>query len=75
MTKQELPAKVETLKELKGMLWRHKITIYTDQKNLMQDALGLISELVYHWRVLLEEYGPNIMYIKSIHNTFADAIS
>ena len=41
----------------------------------MQDALGLTSDRVYHWRILLEEYGPTIVYIKGIHNTVADAIS
>ena len=41
----------------------------------MQDALGLTSDWVYHWRLLLEEYGPTIMYIKRIHDTVADAIS
>ncbi len=52
-----------------------KITVYTDHKNLMQDALGLTSDRVYRWRLLLEEYGPTIKYIKGIHNTVADAIS
>ncbi len=41
----------------------------------MQDALGPTSDQVYHWRLLLEEYGPTIVYIKGIHNTVADAIS
>eukprot|EP00804_Cyclotella_cryptica_P002643 CCRYP_010437-RA/>CCRYP_010437-RA protein AED:0.27 eAED:0.28 QI:0/0/0/1/0/0/2/0/223 len=41
----------------------------------MQDALGLTSDQVYRWRLLLEEYGPTVMYIKGIHNTVADAIS
>ena len=44
-------------------------------QNLMQDALGLTSDRVYRWRLLLEEYGPTIVYIKGIHNTVADAIS
>ena len=44
VTEQELLAIVETLKEFKGMLWRHQITVYTDHKNLMQDALGLTSD-------------------------------
>ena len=57
------------------MLWGQTITVYTDHKNLMQDALGLTSDLVYHWILLLEEYGPTIVYIKRIHNTVADAIS
>ena len=75
MTKQELLAIVETLKEFKGMLRGQTITVYTDHKNVMQDALGLTSDRVYHWRLLLEEYGPTIEYIKGIHNTVADAIS
>ena len=40
------------------MLWGQQITVYTDHKNLMQDALGLTSDRVYRWRLLLEEYGP-----------------
>jgi hypothetical protein len=36
--------------------------------------LGLTSDRVYHWRLLLEEYAPKIIYIKWIHNTVADAI-
>jgi hypothetical protein len=35
----------------------------------------LTSDQVYQWRLLLEEYGPEIVYIKDIHNTVADAIS
>ena len=57
------------------MLWGQTITVYTDHKNLMQDALGLTSDQVYRWRLLLEEYGPTIEYIKGIHNTVVDAIS
>ena len=30
------------------------------------------SNRVYHWRLLLEEYGPKIVYIKGIHNTAAN---
>ena len=75
VTEKELLAIVETLKEFKGMLWGQSIVVYTDHKNLIQDALGLTSDRVYRWRLLLEEYGPEIIYIKGIHNTVADAIS
>ena len=65
MTKIELPAIVETLKKFKGMLWGQRIMVYTDHKNLIQEALGLTYDRVYQWRLLLEEYGPNIVHIKA----------
>ncbi len=57
------------------MLWGQNIMVYTDLKNLTRDALGLTSDRVYRWRLLLEEYAPEIKYIKGIHNTVTDAIS
>ena len=75
VTEIELLAIVETLKEFKGMLWGQNIMVYTDHKNLTRDALGLTSDRVYRWRLLLEEYAPQIIYIKGIHNTVADAVS
>jgi hypothetical protein len=75
VTKIELLAIVETLKEFKRMLWGQPIVVYTDHKNLMQDALGLTCDSVYRWHLLLEEYGHEILYIKGTHNTVADEIS
>jgi hypothetical protein len=40
----------------------------------MRDAVGLTSDQVYRWRLLLEKYGPKIFYINGIHNTIADAV-
>ncbi len=57
------------------MLWGQQLMVYTDHKKLIQDTLGLTSDCVYRWRLLLEEYGPKIVHIKGIHNTVADAIS
>jgi hypothetical protein len=73
VTEIELLAIVETLKEFKGVLWGQDITVYTDNKNLTRDALGLTSDRVYRWWLLLEEYAPEIIYIKGINNTVADA--
>ena len=75
VTEIELLAIVETLKEFKGMLWGQRIKVYTDHKNLTRDALGLTSDRVYRWRLILEEYGPEIVYIKGVNNTIADDIS
>jgi hypothetical protein len=57
------------------MLWSQSIKVYTDHANLIRDALGMTSDRVYRWRLLLEEYGPEFVYIKGIHNTVADTIS
>ncbi len=57
------------------MLWGQQIKVYTDHTNLIRDALGLTTDRVYRWRLLLEEYAPEIIYNKGIHNTVADAIS
>ena len=47
VTKIELLAIVETLEEFKGMIFFQPIKVFTDQKNLMRDALGLTLDQVY----------------------------
>jgi len=74
-TEKELLAIVETLKEFKGMLWGQSIVVYTDHTNLIHNTQQMSSDRVYRWRLLLEEYSPEIIYIKGIDNTVADAIS
>ena len=61
VTKIELLAIVETQKEFRGMLWGQRLKVFTNHKNLIQDALGLTSDRVYQWRLLLEEIGPKIV--------------
>jgi hypothetical protein len=56
------------------MLWGRTIRVFTDQANLIRDALGLTLDRTYKWMLLLEKYGPKIVYIKGIHNTIADAV-
>eukprot|EP00957_Ditylum_brightwellii_P112489 8576118-Ditylum_brightwellii.AAC.1 len=56
------------------MPFGQKLKVYTDHKNLAQDALGLTSDCVYRWQLLITEYSPEIIYIKGIDNTVADAI-
>jgi hypothetical protein len=51
----------------------HKV--FTDHANLIRHALGMTLDRVYQWRLLLEKYGPEIVYIKGIQNTVAEAIS
>ena len=73
VTELELLSIVECLKEFKGMLWGQRIKVFTDHKNLVRDALGLTCDRVYRWRLLLEEYEPEIVFIKGVDNVAADA--
>jgi hypothetical protein len=57
------------------MLWGQFIKVYTDHANLIRDALGMTLDHVYQWRFLLEEFKPEIVYIRGIHNIVADTIS
>jgi hypothetical protein len=57
------------------MLWGQHIKAFTDHANLMRDALGLTSDRVYQWRLLLEEHRPEIICTKGIHITMADTVS
>jgi hypothetical protein len=69
VTKIKLLAIVETLKDIKGMLWGQSIKVFTDHTNLIRDALSKTLDRVYQWRLLLEVYRPKIANIKGIHKT------
>ncbi len=51
VTKIELLAIVETLKDFNRMLWGQTIKVFTNHMNLTRDALGLTSNRVYQWRL------------------------
>ena len=74
-TEQELLSIVETLKEFRNILLGHKIKVFTDHKNLVYESELKSSQQVMRWRLLLEEYGPEIVYIKGPKNVVADALS
>jgi hypothetical protein len=57
---------VETFKKFKGMLWGQRVKVNTNHKKLIIDVLRFTSDHVYWWRLLIEEYGPEIMHIKGI---------
>ena len=72
-TERELLAIVETLKEFRNILLGQKIRVYTDQKNLTYKKFN--TERIMHWRLIIEEFNPKLIYIKGKQNIVADALS
>ena len=74
-TERELLSIVETLKEFKTILLGYKIEIFTDHKNLVHETTLMSSDRCMRWRLIMEEYGPDIHYIPGPDNVVADALS
>ena len=70
---QELLSIVEILREFRDILLGHNIVIFTDHKNL--SFSNFTSSRVLRWRLMIEEFGPKIKYIKGSNNIVADALS
>ena len=70
-TERELLSIVETLKEFCNILFGQTIVVHTDHKNLT--CKNFNTERVMHWRLVLEEFGPELRYIKGQDNIVADA--
>ena len=64
---------METLNEFRSILLGHCITVYTNHENLLFETFTI--ERVLCWRLMLEEYDPEIKYIKEPDNGAADALS
>ena len=72
-TERELLSIVETLKEYRNILLGQTIEVFTDHKNLVYKHFN--TERVMRWRLLIEEFGPKLTYIKGDNNIVADALS
>ena len=72
-TERELLSIIKTLKEFKNILLGQQIVVYTDHKNLTYKNFN--TEHVMRWRLLIEEFGPTIKYIKGPKNIVANALS
>ena len=64
---------IEDLKQFRTILLGKILRIYTDHKKITCDFLN--TDRVLRWRLILEEYAPEIEYIQCDKNKVADAIS
>jgi RNase H-like domain found in reverse transcriptase len=72
-TKRELLYIVESLKEFRNILLGQQIVVHTDHANLTYKHFN--SDRVMRWRLFIEEYSPDLQYIKGENNVVADALS
>ena len=72
-TEKELLSIVATLKEFRNILLGHQIMVYAGHKNLTYKNFN--TERVMHLRLILEEFGPELKYIKGEKNVVADTLS
>ena len=72
-TERELLSIVETFKEFRNILLGQQLRVYTDHKNLT--CKNFNTERVMRWRLILEEYNPELIYLPGDKNIVADALS
>jgi RNase H-like domain found in reverse transcriptase len=64
---------VEMLKEFHNILLGQCIKVYTDHQNLTYANFN--TEHIMRWRLIIEEYSPELIYLKGSTNIVADALS
>ena len=72
VTEKELLSIVKTLKEFCTILLGQRLKIYTDHKHLT--CKNFNNNRVLRWRLILEEYSPDIDYIWGEKIIAADAL-
>ena len=72
-TEKELLSIVEILKEFRNILLGQQVRVYTDHKNLTYKQFN--TDRVMRWRLIIEEFSPELVYIQGEINIVADALS
>ena len=70
---KELLGIVEGIKAFDNILQGQKIVVHTDHLNLLYTKLA--SQRLVQWRLLLEEYAPEVRHVNGEKNVVADALS
>ena len=65
---------MECLKQFRGIIFGYEINVFSDHKNLVYAATLSESQRVMRWRLIFEEFGPNIQHISGVDNIVSDTI-
>ena len=71
-TEKELLSIVKRLKEFHNILLGQQVRVYTDHKNLTYKQFN--TDRVMRWRLIIEEFSPELVYIQGEKNIVADAL-
>ena len=74
-TEREILAIVECLKQFRGILFGYEINLFSYYNNLVSAANLSESQMVMLWRLIIEEFGPNIQNIYGFDKIVADTLS
>ena len=66
---------MECLKQFRGIIFGYEINVFSDHKNLFYVATLIESQRVMRWKLIIEEFGPNIQHISGVDNILADTLS
>ena len=72
---KEILTIVECLKQIHGILFGYGINVLFDHKNLVYATTLSESQRVMCWRLILEDFEPNIQHIAGVDNIVADTLS
>jgi hypothetical protein len=72
-TERELLSIIETFKEFQTILMGQQLIVHTDHENLTYKHFNTYR--VMQWRLFIEEYSPDLRYIKGKLNIVANALS
>ncbi|ORD99192.1 TF211 [Hepatospora eriocheir] len=74
VTEKECLAVFHSLQHFKSIIFNSKIQIHTDHSNLLFLNSSKLQR-VQRWRLLIEEFSPEFLFIKGCNNVAADFLS
>ena len=66
---------MERLKQFRENIFGLKVNVYSDCKNLVYTVAQSEYQIFTCWRLIIEDFWPNIKHISGVDNLVADTLS